>query len=249
MLNNIRIVLVNTTHPGNIGASARAMKTMGLSRLYLVSPKVFPHVEATARASGADDVLAKTVVVDSLNEAISDCQLVIGTSARTRGIPWPFLEFTQAADKSVVDSQQQQVAVVFGQERSGLTNEELDLCHFVTNIPCDEAYPSLNLAAAVQIMCYQIRMAALGKENVGFLGINPIYELATADQLENFYKHLREVLVQSGFLDPENPRKVMRRLTRLFNRTRLELRELNILRGILKSVQNAVISNEREKSP
>jgi len=241
---SICIVLVNTSHPGNIGAAARAIKNMGLSKLMLVNPKIFPHADATARASGADDILAQAVVVNDLDEAIKDCKLVIGTTARSRGIPWPLLSVRAAAEK-ILQEAIHHVAVLFGHERSGLTNDELDRCHFVINIPCNPDYSSLNLAAAVQIITYEIRMAYLQQypeqqaddQQKQLIETLPFYDYASADEMQKFYQHLEETLVKLEFLDPENPRKLMRRLIRLYNRARVEKRELNILRGILTAVQ------------
>lgn len=232
---HIRIVLVNTTHPGNIGATARAIKNMGLSQLYLVNPKMFPHAEATARASGADDVLAEAVVTDSLDDAINGCSLVIGTSARRRDIPWPMLQLRDAAKKIIYEAEHHPVAILFGQEQFGLTNDELERCHFLITIPCNPDYPSLNLAAAVQIVAYEICMAIA--TDVGAQHAAPIDDLATADEMQKFYDHLQQMLIDIEFLNPQNPRKLMHRLIRLFNRARVEKRELNILRGILTGVQ------------
>lgn len=240
ILNNlsaIRIVLVNTTHPGNIGATARAMKNMGLTQLYLVNPKIFPHVDATARASGADDLLATAQVVTTLDEAVADCKLIIGTSARSRGIPWPLLNVREAAEKMRQEAVKNKIAIVFGQEQFGLTNEELECCHFVITIPCNPDYASLNLAAAVQIIAYEIRMAFGGDKLAMPLAEPGVYDLATAEEMQKFYEHLQQTLIELEFLDPKNPRKLMRRLIRLFNRARVEKREINILRGILTAME------------
>jgi tRNA (cytidine32/uridine32-2'-O)-methyltransferase len=232
---SIRIVLVNTTHPGNIGAAARAMKNMGLSQLFLVNPECFPHAEATARASGADDLLANAQVVNSLDAALLDCTLIIGTSARMRTLPWPELNPKDAAEKIVAESKYSEVAIVFGQERSGLSNEELERCHFLLHIPCNPEYPSLNLAAAVQVVCYEIRMAAQTSlpENIQ----TNLDDFATATEMQNFYQHLQQTLLDIEFLNVKHPGKMMHRLKRLFNRSRLEVTELNILRGILTQMQ------------
>ncbi len=232
-LANIRIVLVRPTHPGNIGATARAMKNMCLPSLYLVAPERYPDPEANARSSGADDVLDCAVVCGSLDEALRDCHLVIGSSSRARRIEWPILAPPEGAQKLVTAAEQGQVALVFGQERMGLTNPELDRCHFVVMIPSNPDYPALNLACAVQILAYEIyrstrtnQPAAAQRELVG-----------DAD-MQGLYRHLEQVLHQTGFLDPDNPRLLMRRLMRLFNRAALDHNELNILRGILTAVQN-----------
>lgn len=237
VLNNIRIVLVNTSHPGNIGATARAMKTMGLTRLYLVEPLQYPCAEATARASGADDVLAKAVVCNSLVDAISGCILVIGTSARERRLEWPLLLPDEAAKQLVQEAQQGEVALVFGRERFGLTNEELDACHFLVNIPANPDYSSLNLAAAAQVLCYELRChcdqpgtdsPTVSEENLP----------ATAGEVEGFYGHLEETLYDIGLMEVGEPKQsLLRRLRRVFQRTRLTRTEVNILRGILTATQ------------
>jgi TrmH family RNA methyltransferase len=236
-LNNIRVVLVNTSHPGNIGAAARAMKTMGLARLHLVEPQQYPCAEATARASGADDVLARAVVCNSLADAVGDCRLVIGTSARERRLEWPPLQPDEAARQLVQEAAHGEVALVFGRERFGLTNEELDACHFLVNIPANPAYSSLNLAAAVQVLCYEIRRncgqpagepAPVSEEDLP----------ATADEVEGFYGHLEDTLYDIGLMEPGEPKQsLLRRLRRLFQRTRLTRTEVNILRGILTATR------------
>ncbi|EKD55438.1 MAG: hypothetical protein ACD_60C00007G0002 [uncultured bacterium] len=236
MLNAIRIVLVNTSHPGNIGSSARAMKTMGLSRLYLVAPKQFPHPKATEMASGAPDVLTNAVVVDTLDEAIQDCHLVIGTSARSRTLPWPMLTPKECAIKTTEEAKGNEVAIIFGQEQSGLTNEELHACHYHVEIPANPIYSSLNLAAAVQVVAYELRIASL----TGQAENQWDYPLATADELGGFYQHLQKVLVDLSFLNPSAPRQLMPRLKRLFNRARPDVMEINILRGILGSIEKTI---------
>lgn len=240
MLKNIRIVLVCTTHPGNIGAVARAMKTMGLSRLYLVSPERYPHVEATARASGADDVLAQAQVVGSLEEALVGCTLVFGASARQRTIAWPQVDPRQCAALATAEALTGEVAVVFGRERSGLTNDELERCHYLTNIPSNPAFPSLNIAAAVQVVTYELMMASLAAQPVVEGGDdNAAGEVpwATTEEMEQFYTHLWQTLVDIEFVDPAKPRLLARRLRRLFNRARLDKNEFNMLRGILAAAQ------------
>ncbi|MFV0276172.1 MAG: tRNA (cytosine(32)/uridine(32)-2'-O)-methyltransferase TrmJ [Parahaliea sp.] len=240
-LDNIRIVLVNTTHPGNIGGVARAMKNMGLSRLVLVAPRQFPDPQAEWRAASALDVLAGAVVTDSLDEAIADCQFVVGTSARERRIPWPLLDSRACAARIAENAARgEQVAVLFGREDRGLTNDELQLCNLHLNIPTSANYSSLNLAMAVQIVCYELRMLADA-------GLLPAREdthwdapFATRDNMERFYVHLEEALVDIGFLDPVAPRQLMSRLRRLFSRVRLDEMELNILRGILTETQKFV---------
>ncbi len=241
MFKNIRIVMVNTSHPGNIGAAARAMKNMGLASLYLVEPKVFPSAEASSRASGADDLLAKAVVCSSLDEALTGCSLVVGASARLRSISWPQLDPRQCAAKVAEASANGAVAVVFGREHSGLTNAELSRCHYLVNIPTNPDYPSLNIAAAIQVIAYELRLALVeGTADSGGAASRSAAdtaELATTDEVEQFYAHLETVMVESGFLDPAKPKFLMHRLRRLYNRARLEKQELNILRGILSAVQ------------
>lgn len=231
-----RIVLVGTTHPGNIGAVARAMKNMGLSDLALVAPRYFPHADATARASGAEDLLEAADVTDSLPEAIRDCRFVAGASARARTIDWPVLAPRECAERLVAENAQGDVAVVFGPEKSGLTNEDLDRCHALLSIPADPAFSSLNLAMAVQIVCYELRLARTGPPVTPPSREVP---LAKSEDLERFYIHLERVLTASGFLDPDNPRFLMRRLRRLFARAEPDQNEINILRGILASLEPA----------
>lgn len=234
-MNNIAIVLVNTTHPGNIGAVARAMKNMGLQQLYLVAPKTFPHVKATARAAGADDILAKAIVVENLDEAIVGCGLVIGTSARLRSLPWPLLNPKQCAEKALFESQHTKVAIVFGREHAGLTNQELAKCHYHIHIPTNPEFSSLNVAAAVQVVAYELRM--MMEQDISQPDKHFIDELATAEEVQFFYQHLERALKQIDFLKQTRSRRFMLRLQRLFNRARLEKTELNILRGILTAME------------
>lgn len=237
---SIRLVLVGTSHPGNIGATARAMKNMCLEQLYLVSPKIFPHAEATARAAGADDILAKAHVVNSLEEALQDCQLVIGTSARSRALDWPLLNPRQAAELAIKEGQQHNVALVFGRERNGLDNTELQLCHYHLQIPTNPEFSSLNLAAAVQVVAYEVKVAMdnfLATASAISENIGDAPEMPTLEETQLFYQHLEQVLTETEFLNPEQPRYLMAKLRRLFNRARPEKLELNILRGVLKSAQ------------
>ena len=229
----IRIILVGTTHPGNIGAVARAMKNMGLHDLVLVSPRYFPHEDATARASGADNVLASARVVSTLDEALSDCTYVAGASARSRTIGWPSMVPRECAARLVEESRNGTVAAVFGPEKAGLTNDDLDRCHTLLTIPTDPAFSSLNLAMAVQILTYELRVAAM---DVPEPSRHTDVPLASGDELQYFYTHLEQVLSVSGFLDPDNPRHTMRRLRRLFGRAEPDQNEINILRGILASL-------------
>ncbi|NOX77236.1 MAG: tRNA (cytosine(32)/uridine(32)-2'-O)-methyltransferase TrmJ [Gammaproteobacteria bacterium] len=238
MFNTVRMVLVETSHPGNIGAAARAMKVMGLQRLYLVNPQLFPHAEATARASGADDVLAGATVCASLDEALVGCGLVVGASARLRRLSIPQWDPRQCAERMVegIAAASGEAAIVFGREHSGLTNDELGRCHQLVHVPSNPDYSSLNLAAAVQVIAYELRMAS-GASAVETVGGGEQETLATADDMARFYQHLQQTLEDIGFLDPENPRIMMQRLRRLFNRARPNEVEMNILRGILTAAQ------------
>lgn len=247
MLENIRVVLVNTSHPGNIGGAARAMKNMGLSRLVLVDPQQFPHHEADARASGANDILESAQVVATLEDALAGCSLVLGTSARDRRIPWPLLDPRECGTKSIEEAGQGlEVALVFGREYAGLTNEELQRCHYHVHIPSNPDFSSLNLAAAVQVLAYEVRMAWLAaegqpskveKEELNAPGNDT---LSTSDEMERFYGQLEQTLEGIGFLDPSNPRHLMARLRRLYGRSAVSRSEMNILRGILTETQKVV---------
>jgi len=234
MLSAIRMVLSHTSHPGNIGAAARAMKTMGLQQLWLVNPKQFPAAEATARASGADDLLAAARVCAGIDEALYGCQLVIGASARTRSIPCPVIAPDACARLACAESVQGQVAILFGCEQSGLSNAEIDRCHYLVQIPTSTEYASLNLAAAVQIIAYELRVAYMQQ---GGAAPEAEHVPVPADEMERFFTHLEQALVEIGFLDPGNPRHLMRRLRRLYNRARPDTNEMNILRGILSAAQ------------
>ncbi len=234
MLMNVRIVLVETTHPGNIGAAARAMKNMGLERLCLVSPQRYPNAEATARASGADDLLARAEVIESLDAALVGCRLVIGTSARQRAVAWPLLQPRECAQRLVREAAAGEVALVFGRESSGLSNEELDRCNYLVHIPTNPAYSSLNLGAAVQVLSYEVHQAW---RETGSDDAQPPREVATSEMLEGFHQHLAQALLDIGFADPEQSEKLLRRLRSLFHRARPDRDELNILRGILSAAQ------------
>jgi tRNA (cytidine32/uridine32-2'-O)-methyltransferase len=241
-LNRIRIVLVQPSHGGNIGGCARAMKNMGLTRLVLVAPEEFPGEEASARAAGADDLLAQAQVCATLDAAIADCHLVIGASARERRIAWPMLAPDQAAQRLVAAATNQEVAVLFGRERTGLTNDELDRCQFLVNIPANPEFSSLNLACAVQVIAYEIRRALTADPAAAPVDAAEMLgePLATSAEVQRFYRHLDQVMVASGFLDPHNPRLLRRRIMRLFNRVELTSNEVNILRGILSAVTQPV---------
>ena len=248
MLEKIRVVLVNTSHPGNIGGAARAMKNMGLKSLVLVDPKKYPHQDANSRAAGADDILENAQVVATLEEALAGCSVVLGTSARDRRIPWPLLDPREAADRCLHTWQADhtaEIALVFGREYAGLTNAELQRCQYHIHIPADPEFSSLNLATAVQVLTYEARMAWLKYteqpthmpeiEATGMLGTAP----ATHESLELFYQHLQQTLIEIDFLDPAKPRHLMARLRRIFGRSQLKKSEVNILRGILTETQKA----------
>ena len=236
---NIDIVLVHTTHSGNIGGVARAMKNMGFTRLTLVAPLEYPAPEATWRAASAIDVLEQARVVSTLDEAIADCQFVVGTSARERRIPWPVQDARRCAERIAAHSGSERIAILFGREDRGLLNEELQRCNLHCHIPTHEGYASLNLAMAVQIVTYELRMAALGEQTALAEDAEWDTPFATAEDMTRFYQHLEETLVEIGFLKPEAPRQLMPRLNRLFNRVRLDEMELNILRGVLSETQKA----------
>ena len=245
MLENIRIILVSTSHTGNIGSTARAMKTMGLSSLYLVNPVHEPDGQASALAAGAGDVLANAKIVSTLEEAVSDCGLVVGTSARSRTHSWPMLGPRECGEKLVQEVSNFPVALVFGRENSGLSNEELQQCHFHMCIPANPEYSSLNLAAAVQTLCYEIRMAYLNRET--YPSVEEEYPLN--EDLERFYTHLETTLESTSFIRKSHPGVVMTKLRRLFNRARPESQELNILRGILASIDKSVKAPAPEPEP
>ena len=242
---SLRFVLVETSHPGNIGAAALALKTMGFDELALVSPRRFPSAEATARASGADDILQQTRVFDSLADAVADCSVVYGTSARSRSIEWPTLNPWELAEQVHARSLQaaagsaDTVAVVFGRESSGLRNDELMLCTGRVHIPANPAYSSLNVASAVQILAYELATVAQRSPSapVETAAESEIEPLADQADMGRFYSHLESVLTRIGYYDPDKPRQLMRRLRRLFNRATLSRSELQILRGVLVAVE------------
>ena len=242
MLDQIRIVLVETSHPGNIGGAARAMKNMCISDLVLVNPNEYKHGDhqsgkAKARAAGADDILASARIVDSLDAALKDCTLVVGASARRRTIPWPELTPKVFAEKAVVLTAQDKVAVVFGNETSGLDNDALDRCQYLLQIPANEQYSSLNLAAAVQVVCYELYQHAIQQPKDE---TNRDFPLANREEVERMYEHMEQTLTDIEFLDPKAPRQLIRRLRRLFNRAEPDAMEINILRGIFATVQQWV---------
>lgn len=249
VLNNLRVVLVRPSHPGNIGAAARALMTMGLSQLHLVAPERYDpvkgHPDARAQSSGALGILVSARCHDTLDAAVADCGWVLAASARPRHLgdepmtPW------EAAAKAVPLAEKAQVAIVFGNERTGLTNEEIQRCHAVTRIPASPYYSSLNLAQAVQVLCYELRKASLPEvPRVSAKRDHPFYAPPSAQDIERFYEHLERTLLTTGFLDPQNPRKLMRRLRTLFNRAQPDSNELAMLRGVLATVD---LPKERRK--
>jgi len=236
-LANIRIILVNPSHSGNIGAVARAMKNMGLSDLYLVNPKQFPDPVADARSAGATDVLENAVVVETLDSAISDCVLVFGTSTRSRRLSWPALKPEECVSEILKKNNDGKTAIIFGNERTGLSNEELDKCQFLVSIPTNPEFSSLNLAAAVQILGYELRKGYLKGEQFPATDKGIGEAMASQQEVQGFFDHLEQVLIGIDFLNPVHPKKLMRRLYRLFHRIRLAENEVNILRGILTSIE------------
>ncbi|MBN7769253.1 tRNA (cytosine(32)/uridine(32)-2'-O)-methyltransferase TrmJ [Marinobacter daepoensis] len=251
----IRIVLVETTHSGNIGAVARAMKNMGLGNLWLVNPSSFPDEASYARASSAADVLDRAQVVSTLDEALSECVLVMGTSARGRKVPWPVVSPPQAAVTAAEHSSRGPVALVFGRESSGLSNEELQHCHYHIHIPSNPDYSSLNLAMAVQVICYELRMHYLRgleeEESSPYLDAMLVpgdrgwdVPPATVNEVEGFFGHLEQMLEDVDFHRRDNPRQLMARLRRLFQRAQMDQMEINILRGVLSSAQKAAGARE-----
>lgn len=265
LLDHVRIILVNTSDCRNIGSAARAMKTMGLSQLVLVDPVEMPNGQAQALAAGATDVLANAKVVNTLSEAIGDCGLVIGTSARSRTLPWPMLEPRGCGEKMVVEAREYPVALVFGRESSGLTNDELQLCHFHVQIPANPDYSSLNLAMAVQTLSYEVRTSYLltlndasqehSTGNGTYIGKksgkseldkaipstksedDELYPVT--EESERFYQHFENTLKATGFIGDKHPGLVMTKLRRLFNRARPDVKEIKMMRGILASVERA----------
>lgn len=253
LLATIRIVMIETTHSGNIGAAARAMCIMGIYQLYLVNPKKFPSHEATALASGASDILENANVFSSLKEAISDCDYVIGTSARSRHLSHPPQPLRRGVEKirtHLINYPQSKIAILFGTERTGLTNEELDHCHNLFYIPTENSYNSLNIAAAIQVVCYEIyqqfKEKFTAKEN-----LSPVFSqmpkekknqqrLANSSELEGFYQHLEETLLKIEFFKSENTQPLMRKLRLLYQRTHLTLEEINILRGIFTEIDKSL---------
>jgi len=233
-LKNIRIVLCATAHPGNIGAAARAMRTMGITDLALVNPQRYPDPQTQWFAVGATDVLAATRVCATLDEALAGTVFAVACSARRRDVAVPMVDAREAAAQVAAVAQSHPVALVFGNETSGLSNDEVGRCGLLASIPVDPQFSSLNVAAAVQVFCYELRLACGGALQAGAAA-----ELATHEAVEAFYGHLESTLTQTGFLNPAHPRKLMQRLRRLFGRAGLQVEEVNILRGILSSLINS----------
>lgn len=244
-IENIRIVLCDTSHPGNIGATARAMKNMGLTQLVLVNPHKFPSAIATERAAGADDILQQARVTNTLTEAIGDCNLIFGTSTRTREIPWPKVSVKECAKKIFEDKDDAKVAILFGTERSGLTNEALSHCNYHLYIPANPNYESLNLSQAVQVISYEIYqhyLELINKEQK--IENQDEAEMATLTDIMGVYDHLEQMLRKVEFIEPKSTRILILKLKRLLLKSRLELEEVNILRGIFKAIIQKVTKEE-----
>lgn len=238
MLENVRIILVETSHTGNMGSTARAMKTMGLTNLYLVNPLILPDAQAIALSAGASDVIGQATIVKTLDQALLGCSLVIGTSVRDRTLSWPQVTPRKCGEKTVRQAINSPVAIIFGRERVGLTNEELQRCQYHLHIPTNPEYGSLNLAMAVQLISYEIRMAYLAiNEKKASVDNEDRVQYPPFEDIERFYNHLEAVLNVSGFIRKRHPGQIMNKLRRLFTRARPEVQELHILRGILTSIE------------
>ncbi len=242
-LDHIRVVLLYTSHPGNIGATCRAMATMGLTELYLVAPKKYPHPAVSEMSAGAESLVIPKVVPD-IESAIGDCHLVLGTSARLRYMPVSMLSARQAGEICIERAHSHQVAIMFGPERTGMLSEWFQYCHYHVFIDGNPLYQSLNLASAVQILCYELRQAMLQGRDLD----KPPLEYASMEQTQGFYRHLERLLLKIRFLNPDNPRQLLPRLMRLFNRVQLETMEINILRGILASIEKRMLSSCKQIS-
>ena len=230
MKSKIKFILFEPSHPGNVGAAARAIKTMGFNTLCLINPIEHPHPEARARSSGALDVLLNAEIIDNLQDATKDCGLIIGTTSRSRRISVPITNIREAAPSIVAKAKQKPVAVIFGPEKTGLINEQVDCCNQLVGIPSSESYKSLNLAMAVQIVAYELSVSCQASPSE-----MRARNLASNEEIELFYAHLNQVLLETGFLNPKNPKQLMRRLRTLFNRAQMDENEINIMRGILAS--------------
>ncbi|HGS4620178.1 TPA: tRNA (cytosine(32)/uridine(32)-2'-O)-methyltransferase TrmJ [Vibrio cholerae] len=243
MLERVKVVLVGTTHSGNIGSAARAMKVMGLSQMVLVDPQCQVDAQAIALAAGASEIALNAQIYPTLEAAVADCGLVVGTSARSRTLEWPMLEPRECGEKLISEANQHSVAMVFGRERTGLTNDELQLCHYHVCVPANPEYSSLNLAMAVQLLSYEVRMAYLALPQSSQSSTLQ-EEYPRHQELERFYAHLEQVIMQTEFISAQQPGQVMNKLRRMFTRARPEAQEINILRGILTSVQKSISRKE-----
>ncbi|EMC8696938.1 TPA: tRNA (cytosine(32)/uridine(32)-2'-O)-methyltransferase TrmJ [Vibrio cholerae] len=243
MLERVKVVLVGTTHSGNIGSAARAMKVMGLSQMVLVDPQCQVDAQAIALAAGASEIALNAQIYPTLEAAVADCGLVVGTSARSRTLEWPMLEPRECGEKLISEANQHSVAMVFGRERTGLTNEELQLCHYHVCVPANPEYSSLNLAMAVQLLSYEVRMAYLALQQSSQSSTLQ-EEYPRHQELERFYAHLEQVIMQTEFISAQQPGQVMNKLRRMFTHARPEAQEINILRGILTSVQKSISRKE-----
>lgn len=243
MLERVKVVLVGTTHSGNIGSAARAMKVMGLSQMVLVDPQCQVDAQAIALAAGASEIALNAQIYPTLEAAVADCGLVVGTSARSRTLEWPMLEPRECGEKLIGEAKQHSVAMVFGRERTGLTNDELQLCHYHVCVPANPEYSSLNLAMAVQLLSYEVRMAYLALQQSSQSSTLQ-EEYPRHQELERFYAHLEQVIMQTEFISAQQPGQVMNKLRRMFTRARPEAQEINILRGILTSVQKSISRKE-----
>jgi tRNA/rRNA methyltransferase len=242
-LDKIRIVLSHTSHPGNIGAAARAMKTMGLSRLMMVNPKRYPDNEAIARAAGAEDILVNATVCDNLDQALAGTVLAVAISARHRNLGPAPMQARTAAPEILAQTVSGEVALLFGNETAGLSNDEVQRCQRTVFIPANPDYTSLNLGSAVQLLSYELRLAAFdGRPPVVTKAVPFASPPATNDDIERFYTHLERIMVVTDFLDPQQPKRLLPKLRRLFSRTELERDEINILRGILDAVERKLPS-------
>lgn len=230
-MSNVKIILIETSHPGNIGSAARAMKNMGLKKLILVNPKVLPNDESYALAAGATDVLDTVEIVDSLEKAIGDCELVLGCSARQRSLSWPMLALPEASELIAKEAHHKQVGILFGSERSGLSNEDLQHCHYHLYIPSNAQYSSLNLAQAVQVVTYALLTASSEDYQ---LDENTTEPLATMDEFEHFFGNMKRLIELSHFAENEPNKKMLARLRRLFQRAQMRKTEVDILQGILR---------------
>ncbi|CAH0524862.1 tRNA (cytosine(32)/uridine(32)-2'-O)-methyltransferase TrmJ [Vibrio hippocampi] len=243
MLDNVKIILVGTSHSGNIGSAARAMKVMGLSQMVLVDPQCEVDSQAVALAAGASDIALGATKVATLQEAVADCGLVVGSSARSRTLNWPMISPRECGVQFAKEGMNHPVALVFGRERTGLTNEELQLCHFHTCIPANPEYSSLNLAMAVQTLSYEVRVAHLDLQQQQFAEAAQ-QEYPRHKELELFYQHLEKVLHRTQFISQDKPGLVMNKLRRLFSRSRPESQEINILRGVLTAVEKQITNKK-----